>query len=310
MPGIVDARHDLSMGALGALLGEEGPERPGHGRGGRRPVARRPFEERGAEPAQLMGDVLGERGARAPEDAPPRLVLLQAREGRRAGHALVEQRPEGEEVRPPVDGAPHELLRGHVARGAEALSGFFRRARDAEVHEARLPGAVDEHVPRRHVAVHQVEARVRVVQGLGDLAEQLRRRGRAQGPRAQQVVQRGSVHVLHGEEVGAVHDAQLVDGHDVRMAEAHQRLRFLDEERHEAGVLGQCRQDQLDHEGLFEAAHAAEPRPVDPRHAALGEELVEEVVAEGRDPRRQRRRRHGCESTRILASRALPCLRA
>ena len=63
----------------------------------------------------------------------------------------------------------------------------------------------------------------------------------------------GPVDVLHGEEVAALGLAEVEDLHHVRVVELRGQLRLAEEHLHERRVLGQVRQDALDHQRLLEA---------------------------------------------------------
>ena len=111
-----------------------------------------------------------------------------AGEGHRPGQQLVEDDPGRVEVRRLVDGGAARLLGGEVLRRADdrARLGHLARgagARDAEVHHLDATLAVDDHVVRLDVAVHD-PVPVREAQRREDLARVVdrdpeRRRDRA-----------------------------------------------------------------------------------------------------------------------------------
>lgn len=65
-----------------------------------------------------------------------------------------------------------------------------------------------------------------------------------------------AVNELHGDEVGAVLFAELVDLRDVRVVEAGDDLRLVQEHLNELRVLGEVRQDSFDHYVAVEALDA------------------------------------------------------
>src|SRR5262249_32953450 len=71
-------------------------------------------------------------------------------------------------------------------------------ARDAEVEDLRLPGLVDEDVPGLQVAVDHALL-VRVLDGVGDLREEIEALVRPQFSLAHVVRQRHAADELHGE---------------------------------------------------------------------------------------------------------------
>ena len=86
--------------------------------------------------------------------------------------------------------------------------------------------------------------------------------------------------VLHRDEVLAVDRAQLEDVDDVRVGEARRQLRLLDEHLDEGRVVGEMRQDPLDHEGPLEPGGSLDAPLVDLGHATTADELEERVLAE------------------------------
>jgi hypothetical protein len=83
-----------------------------------------------------------------------------------------------------------------------------------------------------------------------------------------------AVDVLHREEVAAVGDAGLVDARDVRMIEVRGELCLVEEQPHEARVLGVRRQDSLEHDESFCRASAREKQLRHPTSCELAEDLV------------------------------------
>ena len=283
--GALRAKAELRPDALRVRAREPAAERPAEL--GRRAEARLRIAREGAlddRPERPVDSVAGERGTLGSEGA---LALVHRARLERApsGQRLEEHRAEREDVARRLH-PPRELLGREVPRRAEDLRVLVaERRRDPEVEQAAVPVGVDDHVPRRHVAVHDVEARVRVVERAGDLHAEVRGEPRRELSVPQDRAQRRALHVLHREEVHAVDHAELEDRRDVRVAHLHERLRLLHEHRDEARIGRELRQDLLHHQPLLEPAHAAQPRGEDARHSASRDLLVEEVLAEGADHR-------------------------
>ena len=95
-----------------------------------------------------------------------------ALEGRAAGHQLIEDDAEGEEVGPAVDRAAPELLRRHEAGRADHLVGLGQvgagKPRHPEVGDLHLPALAEQDIGRLDVAVHDPAA-VGIVETGGDL---------------------------------------------------------------------------------------------------------------------------------------------
>ena len=163
-----------------------------------------------------------------------------------------------------------------------------RRARDAEVDDLDLALLVDHHVARRHVAVDDVHAAVRVVERAADLDADVRallgrqRRACSAAPRrrAKELGEARALDELHRQEVRPELDAELVHRDDVRVGQRDGRLRLLDEALHELVVARELVADLLHDELLLEAARAAQRRQDDARHAAARELALEHVLAE------------------------------
>jgi hypothetical protein len=92
--------------------------------------------------------------------------------------------------------------------------------------------------------------------------------------------ERDALEVLHREVVVAVEIAELEDLADVRVREARRELRLGEEHRDEARVLGEVRQDPLDHHQLLEAGGAGQQGDEHLAHAPLGELGEQGVLAE------------------------------
>jgi hypothetical protein len=90
-----------------------------------------------------------------------------------------------------------------------------------------------------------------------------------------------AVDEFHREVVRPHLDAQLVDRHDVRVAQGDRRLGFLDKTLDELMVHGEFIPDLLHDESLLEPACPTERGQEHPRHASDRELLLEDILAEG-----------------------------
>jgi hypothetical protein len=203
---------------------------------------------------------------------------------------------EGEDVGAAVDGLTAGLLGGHVAIFALHEAGLGERGRagvgDAEV--AELHGALvrEQHVGGRDVAVDDfegsalvVEALVGVVEGAGELAEQVGdddgRHGLARAlRRREEQTQVGPVDVLHDEQEGRPVGLEAVHLNEVGVVEPHRDPRLVDEHRAEVRVLREVREDALHDEGLFDPFGAARAGEEDLGHAADPEAPRDDVPPE------------------------------
>ena len=146
-----------------------------------------------------------------------------ARERQLPRQQLVQNDPDGVDVRALVDRRAACLLRREVLRGPDdraRLGHLARRgARDAEVGHLVAPlRAVrgKQHVVRLHVPVDDPAA-VREPERMEDLARRVDRRGDRQRPlRDDPVLERPPLQVLHRDVVGALGLAAVVDRDDVR----------------------------------------------------------------------------------------------
>ena len=173
------------------------------------------------------------------------LGLRLALEDHLTGERLVQASAEREDIGAPVERAAQPLLGRHVADLAldHAGLGVVRapgRLGDAEVEQLHATVVAHHDVVRADVAVHEVQGpplgvarRVRVVQRLGALRDHARQHHvvevRLAHRAPQQLVERGAVHPLHGDEPGAVLLADLVDLAQVGMEQAHHDARLVEE---------------------------------------------------------------------------------
>ena len=225
-----------------------------------------------------------------------RLRVGHVGEPRPPGEHLEQQHAQREDVGAPVHGLAARLLRGHVpvlALHEPALERRRRaRVRDAEITELHRPLVGEQHVRRRHVAVHDlerttllVEALVRVVQRPREVSEDQRRHhvrhalARAVRHRQEQPEVR-AVDVLHDEQQRRAVGLEAVHLHQVRVVQAHRDPRLVHEHRAEVRVLREIREDALHHQGLVDALGAAGPREEHLGHPADAEASRHEVAAE------------------------------
>ena len=140
---------------------------------------------------------------------------------------------------------------------------------EAEVHDLYFAEARDQHVRRRHVAVHDVQALalavgelVRVGQAFADAhADQARFfDGKWQvvfATKLDDALEIGAIDVLHDDEVGVVADANVEHLHAVGVRQVRTDARLVQEHADELLLLGQVRKNALDGDDLLEAL---EPR--------------------------------------------------
>ena len=175
---------------------------------------------------EVVGHVrpeLGRRRRRLREVLHRDLDRAVAGERHLAGEQLEEDDARRVEVGGLVDRRAARLLGGEVLRGADdrALLRHLARAGagDAEVRDLDDALGVDDDVVRLDVAVDDAVA-VRVAERGEDLARvRDRDRDRAEPARADQLLERPPLDVLHDDEVGAVGLAPVEDRDDVRVRE-------------------------------------------------------------------------------------------
>jgi hypothetical protein len=207
---------------------------------------------------------------------------------------LPEDDPEREDVRAAIERLTSALLRRHVGdlplQRAHGVDLRLRgRLGDPEVDD--LDGAVvaDDDVRRRDVAVDDVERPavgglllVRVVEaggGVDDDVDQVLEREPGPGlvRRADQPPEVLPPDVLHGEEVGPVVLADVVDLDDVRVVERRREAGLAEEHLDQALVVGVLLEHALERDELLEAVDRDRPGDEQLRHPA-GAEAVEELV--------------------------------
>ena len=216
-------------------------------------------------------------------DAGQRLRRGFGPERRDAGHHLVEQRAEREQIGPVIDGQAARLLGRHRMAGAEhraragqvLLATAAIRLGQAEVEDLGSTGGSDHHVRRLQVAVHDVVG-VRLGQAIGDLARELDGAQRGRQAVAQHAIEGLALDQLHHDPVAVVGLDDVVDVDDRRVVEARRHPRLAAEAQLAGGVDG-VRQQALDGQrplqGLVE-------RAVDGAHPAGAQALFDQVVAD------------------------------
>ena len=226
-----------------------------------------------------LGSQLGRRLRHLGEVLHRDLERRLARERHLACEELVEDDPDGVEIRGLVDRCAARLLGREVLRGADDRADLRHLARtgagDPEVRHFQAPLRADQHVVRLDVAVHD-PVPVREADRREDLARVLARRLHRCGPAADdQLLQRPSVEVLHRDVVGALGRAAVVDGDDVRVREPGRVLGLAAEALHEGVVGGVPVVEDLDRDAAAELLVLGQ---VDVRHPARAE-LAHDPVA-------------------------------
>ena len=196
-------------------------------------------------------------------------------EGQGAGGQPVGDDPQRVEIDPPVDLLAVGLLRRHVLRRADdgARTGLHlgeigEELGDAEVehlHEVRVPAAArEEDVLRLEIAVDHA-ARVGRAEPLADLGEDGDGHLRGDDARGvRELRQRLALQVLHDEVVDrrGLH-GHVEDADDVLVPDDVHRARLGEEARHEIGMHGEVRMEDL-HRHLAADEHVlarGTPRP-------------------------------------------------
>jgi hypothetical protein len=209
------------------------------------------------------------------------LGQLFLHEGRAAAEHLVRDAAQRVDVGARIEGVGERLLRREV-RGrahhhahlgeARALLGVGD-ARDAEVenlgHFAAVAAPADHDVRRLQVAVHDA-ARVRFLEALGHLEDQVDRAHRTQRSGAREhVVQRGALDELHRQKRLTVAGlSEVEDAHDVRALELADQLGLALEARPHVRIVGEHPAQELQRDGALQVDVRG---PVDVAHATRGE---------------------------------------
>ncbi len=198
------------------------------------------------------------------------------------------------------------LLGRDVVGAADQVAGARQRrqpllAHEPEVDQQRAAVAAQEDVRRLDVAVED-PALVRMVQRVRDLRE---RRGGARAVDApgrvdeaaarDHVGERRPLDQLHREEPGAVAVADLLDVHDVVVAQAGRRIRFAQEALDRGGLQREVRLEDLERDELAAGATA---RPIDDTHPAAADLAFDHEIAEDA-PFRRRRMPHRLPPTTV-----------
>ena len=155
---------------------------------------------------------------------------LQALAGGGQGRTLVRRAPrerldhheaQGVDVGGRAHGLPADLLGGEVGRRADDDPGVgdargVGDEGDAEVRQVRPPVAVEEDVAGRHVAVQDARP-VHVTERVGHRRHGQQRLGERERAVGEPVGQVAALEQRHHHERPAVHAADVVDGHEVRV---------------------------------------------------------------------------------------------
>ena len=279
-PGLDVAANSLRVLAeLAAHLHELRPHLSERGKAPRRILLQRPLEDR----AQLrrQGRVhLGERRRIVRAEVLEDLDRVVAREGRPVRQELVEDRADREDVRvmatlPTRPLGRHVLQRAHDEPRAREPGLGRRDVGDAEVEDLHLPVPEHEDVGGLHVAVDDALL-VRELQPVADLDHErelvLDAGERLLGDELPKLV---ALEQLHHDEEVAVRFTEIVNGHDVGMAQLGAGLSLAKEPGAElVGVIG-LGGDDLQRDQPIQHRVV---RLVDAPHAAAADALEDPVL--------------------------------
>src|ERR1019366_5783340 len=167
-----------------------------------------------------------------------------ASEGQRSGTHLVQNRPEGKQVRASIEFLPSNLLRRHIGDGSQRTAGTREMflgldgrgaqgnalrlegdLRQPKIENLRLTSIRDEDVGRLDVAVGYAFG-VRSVQGIGNLNAQVECRLDLKRLASDPVPERLPLQQLHGDEGSPIGLVDFVDRADVRVVQRGGSLGF------------------------------------------------------------------------------------
>lgn len=161
---------------------------------------------------------------------------------------------------------------------------------ETKVHYLHLAVASDEHVGRRHVAMHDVQAFALAVDQLVRVGQAFANSDADEAslfdwkrlahltPVLDEPLQIRPVDVLHHDEVGVVAHADVEDLHAVRVREVCAHARLVQEHADELFLLRQVRENPLDRDDLLETLETRALRSVDLGHSPRSD-LLEYLVA-------------------------------
>jgi len=213
----------------------------------------------------------------------------------------VERAAERKEIAARVERLAEDLLGTHHAQRSADLTGLrfalaIRGASDSEIGELHLAAQREKDVRRLHIAMHDAQARavlhgerVRVGESAGDALHDAERLRDGELPvRVDEVLRGHAVDQLECEEPVLLLAAEVDDGNDVRMLEAHPDARLV-EEHLDHLLLGDagCRAG----EHAFDGDRPGDPgdglgfRAIDDAHPACPKDAEQPVapVSAGKD---------------------------
>ena len=204
---------------------------------------------------------------------------------------LEEDNAQGKQINAMIDGSAERLLRCHVRHRPDHDPGH----RHLRLGDVAAGAAADEfreteieNLDQSPLGAHQVcaldvamnnAARVRLVEGIGDLDANLddftQRDGTTRDPCRQQL----TVDVLHDDEVGAGFFSDVVGDGNVRRTQHRRRTRFVEEARPALGIGLQRRRQELERDRpakscIFTTIHLS--------HAAGAQAFVNAIMLDGR----------------------------
>ncbi len=197
---------------------------------------------------------------------------------------MIEQGTEGIDVARRPDGTKRwiGLLRWHEVRRAENLAGRreFTVVREAfgkaEVRDVWFARRVDEDVGRFQITMNDALL-MRVVDGRRNFPEMTRRRSRGQGTAARDIRETLSFDEIHREVVLAFVFTDVVDGDDVRVAQAGRSFGLGAEAFHKR-VAGEAPKEQHLHGN--DAVQRDLPGAINDAHTPARDFVEQFVVSE------------------------------